>query len=130
MVTLAADVNAPSKARAHVAAQLVAGGLPSGMLADKVVLIASELVTNAVQAGASAVEVDLLFRDGRVDLVVADDAKGWPTRTLAGVDDVTGRGLNIVENLADAWDVVRRRRGKVVTASWINGSVLHAGIDW
>ena len=129
-ITLEADVYAPGKARAHVAAQLVASRLSPGALADKVVLIASELVTNAVQAGATGIEVDLRVTAGRLDLVVTDDARGWPALISANVDDIAGRGLSIVERLTDTWDVERRRRGKAITASWFNGSVLHAGSDW
>lgn len=129
-ISLASDVNAPSQARAHVASHLVASRLPVGVVADKVVLIASELVTNAVQAGATRIDIDLRVTSDRVDLVVTDDAGGWPTPTLATPDDTAGRGLSIVEHLADAWDVVRQRRGKAITASWFDGSDLHAGSDW
>ena len=129
-ITLDADVNAPGKARAHVATDLAASRLSAGSLADKVVLIASELVTNAVQAGATRIVVDLRVTSGRVDLVVTDDAGGWPQPTRASVDDVAGRGLSIVEHLADSWDVERRRHGKAVTASWFDGSLVRAGSDW
>ena len=129
-ITLDADVNAPGKARAAVAAHLVANRLSPGALADKAVLIASELVTNAVQAGAAGIEVDLRVASGRLDLVVTDDADGWPAPTRASVDDIAGRGLSIVEHLADSWGVERRRRGKAITASWFDGSVLRAGSDW
>ena len=124
MTTLTADVRAPSHARAHVAAELESLRVPEGVLVDKVVLTASELVTNAVQAGATAVEVDLRATTGRLDLVVVDDADGWPTPTRAAADDVAGRGLSIVEQLADTWDVVSQAGGKVVTASWFDRSDL------
>ena len=116
--TLEADINAPSQARAYVASQLIAESLPTGVLADKVVLIASELVTNAVQAGASSIEIDMRVDEGRLDLVVTDDADGWPTPSTASSDDTAGRGLTIVEQLADSWDVEELERGKAVTASW------------
>ena len=129
-ITLEADVNAPGKARAHVAAHLGASRLSPGALADKVVLITSELVTNAVQAGATGIEVDLRVTSGRLDLVVTDDAGGWPAPTRASVDDIAGRGLSIVEHLADSWDVARLPRGKAITASWVDRSVLHGGAEW
>ena len=119
-ITLEADVNAPGKARVHVASQLIASRPPAGVLADKVVLIASELVTNAVQAGARSIDVDVRTAAGRLDLVVTDDAGGWPTPTSAASEDTAGRGLSIVEQLADAWDVAPRDSGKVVTASWFS----------
>jgi anti-sigma regulatory factor (Ser/Thr protein kinase) len=116
--TLTADVNAPGQGRAYVASQLLAEPLPAGVLLDKVVLIASELVTNAVQAGATSIDLDVRTTSGRLDLIVTDDAEGWPTPTTAAAEDTAGRGLSIVEQLADAWDVTPQSRGKVVTASW------------
>jgi anti-sigma regulatory factor (Ser/Thr protein kinase) len=116
--TLAADISAPSQARDFVATQLEAAPVPQGVLIDKVVLTASELVTNAVQAGASAIEVTVRVSPQRVDLVVIDDAEGWPTPTNAALDDTAGRGLSIVEQLTDSWEVAAKKSGKAVTASW------------
>jgi anti-sigma regulatory factor (Ser/Thr protein kinase) len=88
------------------------------VLIEKVVLIASELVTNAVQAGASAIEISVRVTPRRLDLVVIDDADGWPTPTSAVTDDTARRGLSIVGQLTDSWDVAARKRGKAVTARW------------
>jgi anti-sigma regulatory factor (Ser/Thr protein kinase) len=116
--TLVADISAPSQARTFVATQLEAVPVPQGVLIDKVVLTASELVTNAVQAGASAIEITVRITPRRLDLVVIDDAEGWPTPTSAAIDDTAGRGLSIVDQLTDSWDVAARKSGKAVTASW------------
>ena len=116
--TLAADISAPSQARVFVASQLESAPVPQGVLIDKVVLTASELVTNAVQAGASVIEVTVRVSPRRLDLVVTDDAAGWPTPTSAAMDDTAGRGLSIVDQLTDSWDVAATRSGKAVTASW------------
>lgn len=129
-VTLSADVNAPSHARAHVMSHLLATDLPGGVAADKVVLIASELVTNAVQAGATTIEVSMRIARKRLELMVTDDAGGWPTPTTASVDDTAGRGLMLVEQLADAWDITRRRPGKAVTASWFVDSDQRTDAGW
>lgn len=119
---LTPDVSAPGRARAYVEAQLETTPLPAGVRLDSVVLTASELVTNAVQAGAAAVEINVQVTEQRLDLVVTDDADGWPTPTGAGPDDTAGRGLVIVDQLSDAWDVAERPRGKTVTASWFDES--------
>ena len=116
--TLAANISAPSQARTFVATQLESAPVPQGVLIDKVVLTASELVTNSVQAGASAIEITIRVTAGRVDLVVTDDAEGWPTPTSAAIDDTAGRGLSIVDQLTDSWDVAAKKNGKAVTASW------------
>ena len=128
--TLAADVSAPGQARAFLSAQLEATRLPEGVPVDKVVLIASELVTNAVQAGATIVEIGANVTEGRLDLVVIDDAGGWPTPTSAAPDDTAGRGLFIVEHLADTWVVAARRHGKAVTVSWLDQSDQRIGTDF
>jgi signal transduction histidine kinase len=120
--SLAGDVNAPSHARAYVTRQLGTTPVLSGALVDQVVLTASELVTNAVQAGATAIEIDVDVTGERLELVVIDDAGGWPVATRAAVHDTTGRGLSIVAQLADSWDVVRQPRGKSVTATWFDVS--------
>lgn len=62
--TLAADVSAPGQARAFLLAQLETARLPESVPIDKVVLIASELVTNAVQAGATTVEIGVNVTGG------------------------------------------------------------------
>ena len=118
--TLAADTSAPTHARSYVARQLETDPVLSTALVDMVVLIASELVTNAVQAGATAIEVDVDVTSERLELVVIDDADGWPMPTSAGVDDTAGRGLNIVAQLADSWDAVTLAHGKAVTATWFD----------
>ena len=97
---------------------------------DKVVLIASELVTNAVQAGATIVEVGVNVTEGRLDLVVTDDAGGWPTMTSPTPDDTAGRGLLIVEHLADAWVVAARKHDRFVTRSWFDQSDQRIGTDF
>lgn len=128
--TLAADVSAPGQARAYLLAQLETTRLPEGVPIDKVVLIASELVTNAVQAGATIVEIGLNITEGRLDLVVIDDAGGWPTPTSPAPDDTEGRGLLIVEHLADSWNVAARNPGKAVTTSWFDQSDQRIGTDF
>ena len=127
---LAAGIGAPAEARAYVATQLETTRLPTGVHVDTVVLIASELVTNAVQAGATAVEIDLHVTERRLDLVVIDDAGGWPTPISATPDDTAGRGLSIVEQIADTWDVDAMAHGKAITASWFDQSEsMSDGVD-
>ena len=124
---LAADLSAPGKARAFLEAHLETRPLPAGVRLDDVVLTASELVTNAVQAGAGAIEINVRATERRIDLVVTDDAGGWPAPTHAGPDDTAGRGLSIVEQLSDTWDVAVRPRGKAITASWFDEGSQRTG---
>jgi anti-sigma regulatory factor (Ser/Thr protein kinase) len=116
---LAGNGRAPASARSYVAHQLTAGGLPERVPIDDVVLIASELVTNAVRVGADWIDVTVRVTRGRLDLVVGDDAGGWPVLGTADGEAIGGRGLGIVDQLADSWKVTRRAKGKLVTASWV-----------
>jgi anti-sigma regulatory factor (Ser/Thr protein kinase) len=116
---LTADHLAPGVARSYVALQLETSTLPEGVHVDDVVLIASELVTNAVRGGAGWIDLTVRATRARLDLLVEDDAGGWPVLAEADEDAVGGRGLGIVDRLSDTWMVTPRVTGKVVTASWL-----------
>jgi signal transduction histidine kinase len=116
---LPADVHAPARARRFVIASL--GRLSHGLSSsrgDDVVLVVSELVTNSVRAGASTVDVELVISADRIRLEVTDDAPGWPELRHADPDDITGRGLSIVQDLADDWRTSSLTPGKRVTVTW------------
>ncbi len=119
---LPADASAPSEARAFVAAQLSSTQLPPDVAAEDVVLVTSELVTNAVNAGGTTLELEILAGPHRVELVVSDDAEGWPAQGAPQVNDLTGRGLQIVDHLTHSWGTTRKAHGKSVVASWFDRS--------
>lgn len=81
-------------------------------------LVVSELVTNAVQAGAAHITVQIHVEEGSVALRVIDDAAGWPEEHHSEVDDVRGRGLFITAQVADHWTATRLAVGKAVSAAW------------
>jgi anti-sigma regulatory factor (Ser/Thr protein kinase) len=113
------DVHAPAAARRWVATSLDhlahAGVSPRS---DDLVLVVSELVTNSVRAGARTVEVELVAAGDDVELHVTDDAPGLPEPRTPDWDEVHGRGLAIVADVADAWHTTSLRRGKRVTVTW------------
>lgn len=117
-VRLDGESSSPSRARAFVRDHLADRALPPGVAIDDVVLVASELVTNSVRAGARVIDIDVRVDHRRLELVVEDDAEGWPRRAQADESAGGGRGLSIVEQLSDRWSVDRRPRGKWVTAVW------------
>ena len=86
--------------------------------ADGVVLMLSELATNALQHAATEFEVAVLVApDGRhVRVEVRDGGSGFPTPPEQVPDAPHGRGLHIVRALADAWGIEVRRdhHGKTV----------------
>lgn len=118
--TLRGDVRAPRRARVFIDKHLRAQAMPSGVALDNVLLVADELVTNAVRAGATSIEVDLQRGARRLDIVVTDDAGGWPTPRHADDKDTNGRGLGIVAGLSDRWAVAGHEVGKSVTATWFD----------
>jgi PAS domain S-box-containing protein len=95
-------------------------------------LMLSELATNAVQHAATEFEVAITLgalaegTDGArwVRVAVSDEAPGYPAPEEPAADAPRGRGLLIVESLADAWgvEVQRGRPGKTVWfASRVSG---------
>jgi anti-sigma regulatory factor (Ser/Thr protein kinase) len=85
------------------------GTLPPA-IRDDVLLLVSELVTNAVRhAGAGPerpLQVQLLHRPPRVVVAVADEGPGfrWSPNPSAGSES-GGWGLFLVDQIADRWGV-------------------------
>lgn len=115
---LSGDLHAPAAARRFVSARLRDVLAPDqDALCDDIALIVSELVTNSVRANARTIDLEVDIDDERVEVSVTDDASGWPAVHAAGIDSVDGRGLEIVDQLADSWHTVPRSRGKSVIAT-------------
>lgn len=73
---------------------------------DSVVLMVSELATNAVQHARSRFQVLIdCDDDGVVVVRVSDEGEGEAEPRNPRVTDVSGRGLQIVRALADDWGV-------------------------
>lgn len=105
-------------------------GDADGIVADAAI-IASELVTNAVTAGSTEIELFLALRDGSVYLEVSDDAEGTVTPMDPSPSDVKGRGLRVVEGLSSRWGVTTADGGKLVWAELpldgVDGSAVADG---
>jgi anti-sigma regulatory factor (Ser/Thr protein kinase) len=102
-------VGTPGVARTFVSCQLRGLFGPSlrGGRFDDAELLVSELTTNAVRAGAATVRVSVRVHRGELELDVADDGPGWPARVRAGSHDPHGRGLMLVDAIADTWRAER-----------------------
>ncbi|MDF4250947.1 ATP-binding protein [Streptomyces sp. WMMB303] len=89
---------------------------------DDVLLCVSEIATNALLHGVPpgrGFRVMLwLESDGQLRIEVHDSGEGTPTLSSATDDAETGRGLLLVETLADKWGVGARNPGKVVWAEF------------
>ena len=74
-------------------------------------LLTSEVVTNAIVHGRSGPVLVVEVQDDAVRVAVGDVSPEVPVRRLGRLDDVAGRGVVIVDELATAWGVERERNG-------------------
>ncbi|GAA3446235.1 ATP-binding protein [Planomonospora venezuelensis] len=79
---------------------------------EDVILVVSELVTNALLHGAGAPVLRVIGTPSRVRVEVADAGARLPRPRDPGPFD--GFGLNVVQRLSACWGVRRRRAGKAV----------------
>jgi anti-sigma regulatory factor (Ser/Thr protein kinase) len=105
----------------RLARQFVCGVLQTWSLEadviDDALLVASELVTNAVLHASSDVVVGLARTDGGVRIVVSDTCGREPVARELSPDRPNGRGLAIVNALARGWGHDFVQSGKLV---WVD----------
>jgi anti-sigma regulatory factor (Ser/Thr protein kinase) len=94
------------------------GALPRPVR-DDVLLLMTELVTNAVRhadAGPDRlVRLELRQRRGAVRVAVCDEGPGFaPEATCSRPDETGGWGLVLVDRIADRWAVTRTATGTCV----------------
>jgi anti-sigma regulatory factor (Ser/Thr protein kinase) len=112
LVTLPADGRAAGLARRVVRRRLESWQLDD--LLDTAVLLASEVVSNVIVHTASAPAI-ALARDGAgVRVTVVDESPVPPRRRWHSATATTGRGLQLLQDLADDWGWDRRGVGKAV----------------
>ena len=97
-------------ARRFVRDVLMSRQVPDGVV-DTVELLTSEVVTNAIIHGRSGPQLAVEIDGPVVRVAVRDRSPEIPVRRLGRLDDVSGRGVVIVEELASAWGVERERNG-------------------
>ncbi|WP_326769933.1 SpoIIE family protein phosphatase [Streptomyces sp. NBC_01591] len=102
---------APGRARRLVRRTLAGWGLEE--LADSAELLVSEIVTNAVRYAERPVSLRLLRTDS-LRCEVGDDSAQLPRRRRARLTDETGRGMHVVNALAQRWGAADVSGGKVV----------------
>jgi anti-sigma regulatory factor (Ser/Thr protein kinase) len=96
--------HAPSTARRSLEKWLLS--VLEGEEMEDVKLIASELVTNAVQHGHGQIVLRAHVDDDRVLVEVIDDGHGFEHVVRhVPFERLTGRGLAIVDDLASRWGV-------------------------
>ncbi|QNE73585.1 SpoIIE family protein phosphatase [Streptomyces finlayi] len=114
------DPEALSSARHTIRAAVRAWG--AAERADEIELAADELMTNALMHtdGGAIVTIRVVAApERRLRVDVEDRSSALPRRRDAGESGVSGRGLMLVDRLADVWGVESRGTGKCVWCEFL-----------
>ena len=89
---------------------------------DAVLLVVSELVTNALVHTGGQVRLDLTLINHRLRIAVADNSPRSPFKpTSIGWEATGGRGILLVEAMSAAWGTVPVSGGKQVWSEILLG---------
>ena len=107
-----ADGSSAAAARRFVLAKLTER--ERSELCDSSLVLVTELVSNAVLHAGTELEVVVRRPDGRLRVEVHDGSALLPVRKHYSLTAATGRGLVLVEEMADRWGAETTPTGKVV----------------
>lgn len=110
-LVLPTTADAPARARAALRQAWAEAGTDAE-LGETSLLLANEVVTNAVLHGAGPVRMRVATGAAWVRVEVDDGSSMLPTARRYGAGATTGRGLELVELLSGAWGVVPLDGGK------------------
>ncbi|WP_158618992.1 ATP-binding protein [Micromonospora sp. M71_S20] len=110
---LPAAVMACAEGRRFVAEHLCRWEVPF-QACDTVVLLTSELIANAVRHGPPPLCLQVDVDQGRVRVAVSDSNPALPVLTRPDYEAVGGRGLWLIDTMAEAWGCTPQPPGKVV----------------
>ena len=83
---------------------------------DAVLLVVSELMTNAVRQGDGSVRITLEQERQGLRVEVFDRGHRMPVLSASALDSTGGRGLQLIEAVCAEWGVVEQLEGKAVWA--------------
>lgn len=115
VIDLDSDLRSPAAARAATAKVVTSMHLEA--LSDDLALVVSELVTNAVRHAQPPVRLEIQADDSRVTVAVADGSPGTPNQRTQTSDAEGGRGMFLVDLLADETGCRPHPPGKTVWAA-------------
>ncbi len=101
------------QARTFVRKLCVQAGLPFD-LCDTAVLLTSETVTNSFRHACGGARLAVTADERGLLVEVGDDDPRTPHRRRSGPDALDGRGVAIVDLLANDWGTYATATGKVV----------------
>jgi anti-sigma regulatory factor (Ser/Thr protein kinase) len=115
-VELPAEASSAAAARAAVRSLLLSGGAGAGdaQALDRALLLTSEVVTNAILHARTPLRLTAALDAGQIIVRVYDGLRLLPRRRTYRADAGTGRGMHLVEALADHWGVDETSAGKCV----------------
>ena len=109
-------VQAPALARYAIAERCEQLGV-DGSLAQSLILLVSEVVSNAVRHSPAdpdePVGLDATFGQGRIRVIVTDGGDGFTPRPRDPESARDGYGLYLLEKVAESWGVESRGDTKV-----------------
>lgn len=114
-VELPAEASSAAAARSAVRALVLDGDHrtdPQSL--DRVLLLTSEVVTNAILHARTPLRLTARLDAGEVVVRVYDSVRSLPRRRAYQTDAGTGRGMHLIEALADEWGVEETSAGKCV----------------
>lgn len=125
-VTRALPSTPEAVAQARLVVRAACESMPDA-LRDDAELLVSELVSNAVRHGGGNVQLRVLVNERDLTISVYDDGDGEPVVSprLLGPEVASGRGLQLVEKLADGWGVFPAEGGGKTV--WILLTTASAG---
>ena len=106
------DRTASAQARKYVRERMRAWGFDPAICDAE--LLVSELVTNSVLHARSSVRVEVVRVERGVRVAVYDDSPAVPRVRRYGPDAATGRGMLLVQRIAQRWGVEPCEYGKCV----------------
>ncbi|MBT2384602.1 ATP-binding protein [Streptomyces sp. ISL-11] len=115
----------------HATAEFLATHCPWADL-DAVVLVVSELVTNAIRHTGGWWRLCVRAVQGRLVVEIADASPCPPVPRAPDLTGAGGLGWHMVERLATCLEIDRGPQGKTVRATWLRPAVpvpaLPAGV--
>ncbi|MFG2883400.1 ATP-binding protein [Streptomyces sp. NPDC048297] len=106
------ELTSVRRARRLVTAQLRDWAV--GDLSDTAELLVGEVVTNALRHTRGPLRLNLRLSDSRLLCEVEDTEPACPARGVVDTDAEGGRGIELLDLLADAWGSDRTATGKTI----------------
>ncbi|MGW7100087.1 PAS domain S-box protein [Streptomyces sp. NPDC054838] len=113
-VVLPAQPNSVGEGRRFLRSTLASWGSADDQLCDIACLLASELLSNAVNHSCGPVRLRLRQAGRELSVEVCDGSPVLPQARFASLDAESGRGLLLVDSLAEAWGTLPTAEGKAV----------------